>query len=75
MDPSGPLKYMILGPLKFKKTKEKDGTTKVHESRLFIRPMKLLITGHKPWIKFDLFYTVIENIEYKGKLIRIYFET
>ena len=36
MDPSGPLKYMILGPLKFKKTKKKDGTTKVHESRKFI---------------------------------------
>ena len=33
MDPLGPLKYMILGPLKFKKTKKKDGTTKVHESR------------------------------------------
>ena len=35
MDPSGPLKYMILGPLKFKKTKKKDGTTKVHESQIF----------------------------------------
>ena len=35
MDPLGPLKYMILGPLKFKKTKKKDGITKVHESQAF----------------------------------------
>ena len=41
MDPSGPLKYMILGPLKFKKTKKKDGTTKVHESQNECRKLSL----------------------------------